>query len=98
MQAYDTPHPPHSNANALALGLDAGGTQARWAVAGADGGIQAEGQVAGFSALQLANAAGRAAAQALLAEVARNCGVVQAVVAGVTGFDLAQVRKSASAR
>ncbi len=98
MQAHDTSNPLRS----LALGLDAGGTQTRWAVAGADGRIHAEGQVAGFSALQLAqgsghragheagNEAGQAAVQALLAEVARHCGPVRSVVAGVTGFDAAQ--------
>lgn len=86
MQATDTSHPTR----ALALGLDAGGTQTRWAVAGADGRIHAEGQVAGFSALQLASDPGRAALGAVLAEVARSCGPVRGIVAGVTGFDAAQ--------
>ncbi len=86
MQASDTSHPTQ----ALALGLDAGGTQTRWAVAGAGGRIHAEGQVAGFSALQMAHETGRAVLQTLLAEVARSSGPVQSVVAGVTGFDTAQ--------
>ena len=42
----------------LALGIDAGGTRTRWALASAAGEIVAEGHVAGFSALKLHDAAG----------------------------------------
>src|SRR5437762_12488571 len=37
----------------LALGIDAGGTETRWALARGSGEIVAEGQVRGFSALQV---------------------------------------------
>lgn len=50
----------------------------------------AEGEVAGFSGLQLASADGRAQIQSLLAELATLCaphGAVRAVCAGITGFD-----------
>lgn len=83
-------------APAPALGLDAGGTQTRWAVADAAGRIAAEGQVAGFSALQLGSPEGPAALAALLREVAAACGPVQRVAAGVTGFDAAQAAQLAT--
>ena len=92
------------------IGLDAGGTQTRWAVVDASAGVrvqgqyqgQRQGQVGGISALQLHDAAGRAAVAAALAEIAAAvgaggaggaagaAGTVHAVVAGVTGFDAAQ--------
>ena len=72
------------------MGLDAGGTQTRWALADASGAVWRQGQVAGFSALQLHDAAGRDAVAALLQEIAAVTGPVQAVVAGLTGFDAAQ--------
>lgn len=81
---------PPAQALGLGLGLDAGGTETRWAVAGVDGQIQAEGRVAGFSALQLNSSEGRAAVRALLQDIARACGPVRRVVAGVTGLDDAQ--------
>ena len=74
----------------LGLGLDAGGTQTRWAVADASGAVQRQGQVAGISALQLQDDGGRASVAAALAEIAAAAGPVQAVVAGLTGFDAAQ--------
>ena len=91
--SFDIPpgHPPSSRpANRCGLGLDAGGTQTRWAVADASGAVLRQGQVAGFSALQLHDAAGRAAVAAVLDEIAAAAGPVQAVVAGLTGFDAAQ--------
>ncbi len=88
-------HPLPACAHAHALGLDAGGTQTRWAVADAAGRIAAEGQVAGFSALQLGSPEGPAALAALLREVAAACGPVQRVAAGVTGFDAAQAAQLA---
>lgn len=77
------------------LGLDAGGTATRWALADATG-LRAQGQVAGMSGLQLMSDAGRAQVQALLAEIAGavppmpHMPLVGAVVAGITGFDAAQ--------
>jgi N-acetylglucosamine kinase-like BadF-type ATPase len=75
--------------NGLGLGIDAGGTRTRWALAGADGDIVAEGSVAGLSALQMASASGQAAMQATfaaLAQAALACGQPQRVCAGLTGF------------
>jgi N-acetylglucosamine kinase-like BadF-type ATPase len=73
------------------LGLDAGGTQTRWALAGDDRATAGEGRCAGFSGLQLETADGRAHVASALGEVARACGPVRAVVAGVTGFDATQL-------
>ena len=82
------PNPPP-----LFLGIDAGGTRTRWALADASGTLQREGAVAGLSALQLHDAAGLADLQHALQSLARDCaaaGRVQAVLAGVTGLDDAQ--------
>lgn len=71
------------------LGIDAGGTQTRWALARPDGGIIAEGQVAGLSALQMGSAAGRAAVRATLAALADAVALHGRPVrlhAGLTGF------------
>ena len=73
------------------LGLDAGGTQTRWAVADASAAVQRQGQVAAISALQLLDDTGRVAVAAVLGEVAVAAGPVQAVVAGLTGFDAKQL-------
>lgn len=76
-------------ARAPGLGIDAGGSQTRWALAAADGSILAEGSVAGLSALQIGSADGRATVQSVFAEL---CGAVlaharpAAVCAGLTGF------------
>ncbi len=78
-----------SVALALALGIDAGGTRTRWALAGADGAIVAEGQVAGLSALQMHSASGRHTVHACLAQMAREVllhGRPLRVRAGLTGF------------
>lgn len=78
-----------SNNHGLGLGIDAGGTQTRWALALPDGAIVAEGQVAGLSALQMGTADGRARVHATLTELA---GAVAAhgqpvrLHAGLTGF------------
>ena len=45
----------------LALGLDAGGTQTRWALMDGDGLVRATGAVGGLSAVQMNDEAGRAA-------------------------------------
>lgn len=79
----------HSTNIPLRLGIDAGGTQTRWALADAQDRIKAEGAVAGLSALQLASEAGRQSMQATLAELGqsvRAIGQVDAVCAGLTGF------------
>lgn len=85
------PGPSNSaHEGALGLGLDAGGTQTRWALSDARGQLVAEGEVGGFSGLQLATADGRAQIQGLLAELATRCaphGALGAVCAGITGFD-----------
>jgi len=89
--------PVNADSNPVFLGLDAGGTQTRWALANAAGQVLREGQAAGFSGLQLHDAAGCAAISAVVQDVA---GAIAAdglllqhlagVVAGVTGFDPAQ--------
>lgn len=82
MQHIDT-------ANHLGLGIDAGGTQTRWALARPDGSVLAEGSVAGSSALQLANAAGRERLRATftgLAQAVLAHGQPQRICAGLTGF------------
>jgi N-acetylglucosamine kinase-like BadF-type ATPase len=74
-----------------------GGTSTRWAVADATGRCLAEGQAPGFSGLQLADDAGRAAVGAVLGAIRRSVReavdgppdehALSAVCAGVTGFD-----------
>ena len=73
----------------LCLGIDAGGSRTRWALAAADGTPLAEGEVAGLSALQAHTEVGRNAAQATLAGLASAVlghGRPLAVHAGLTGF------------
>ncbi len=72
------------------LGLDAGGTQTRWALADAQGQLLAQGSAPGISGLQLDHEEGRKAMAATLRQIAQACGPVRAVVAGVTGFDATQ--------
>ena len=75
------------------LGLDAGGTQTRWALAAADGTLRGEGCVAAVSGLQLDHAPGRDAVAAALREIAAAVaplGGAGRIVAGVTGFEAAQ--------
>ncbi|WP_310386319.1 BadF/BadG/BcrA/BcrD ATPase family protein [Roseateles sp.] len=83
------PPPTHAEAkNSLGLGLDAGGTQTRWALARA-GELLAEGQVAGLSGLQLASAAGLADLLCSLGKLAQALapyGQACAVRAGITGL------------
>lgn len=72
----------------LALGIDAGGTETRWALAKPPGEIVAEGRVPGFSAFEL-HGPGRAGVARILAELAeavRPCGRPIRVHAGLTGF------------
>jgi glucosamine kinase len=77
------------NDHALGLGIDAGGTRTRWALADRLGAIAAEGEVAGLSALQMASAAGRTALHARLTDLASTVqvhGKPHAIRAGLTGF------------
>ena len=73
---------------AFGLGLDAGGTRTRWALASGSGEIVAEVHVRGMSALQVADARREQVAQTL-AELARDVLAVarpDRVHAGLTGF------------
>jgi N-acetylglucosamine kinase-like BadF-type ATPase len=73
-----------------ALGLDAGGTHTRWAVADAGGVVTAQGLAPPLSGLQLGSVDGRTAAEATLQAVRDTAGPVHALVAGLTGFDASQ--------
>jgi glucosamine kinase len=87
-------------ASALHLGLDAGGTQTRWALADATGALQAEGSAPPITGLMLLDAPGRdALATALRALVAALPAgtVLRSAWAGVTGFDAALAAELARA-
>jgi len=74
----------------LGLGIDAGGTQTRWALANTAGDIVAEGAVAGMSANQMGSTAGRDAMRGIFAMLAAQVlahGQPERVCAGLTGFD-----------
>lgn len=78
------------------LGLDAGGTQTRWALADAGGQVLARGSVAGFSGQQAHTAAGRRHLEAVLGALRREIApalgdrhALVAVMAGVSGHDAA---------
>lgn len=74
----------------LGLGIDAGGTQTRWALADAGGAIVAEGSVAGMSATQMGSTAGRDAVRGIFAMLTTQvlaAGAPLRVCAGLTGFD-----------
>jgi glucosamine kinase len=73
-----------------ALGLDAGGTATRWALADARGLVWAEGNAAAMSGVQLADDDGRAAMAATLGQIAGALPQrASAVMAGITGLDAA---------
>lgn len=77
-------------AGAVGLGLDAGGTHTRWALADAAGRVVASGEVPAMSGQQLASSAGHQALTAALQQLARdlaNHPKPHALVAGITGFD-----------
>ena len=79
----------HAPDPAIGLGIDAGGTQTRWALSDADGAILAEGTVAGLSALQMGTSDGRRAVHATFEELAQQVLAVARpgrVHAGLTGF------------
>ncbi len=74
----------------LGLGLDAGGTQTRWALAEPGGRIIADGAVDGFTALQLGSIDGRARIRETVAAIANAVlphGKPAHICAGVTGLD-----------
>ncbi len=71
------------------LGIDAGGTQTRWALANVEGEIIASGHVAGLSALQMSTDAGTQHIRQVLADLiatVRPHGKPARVFAGLTGF------------
>lgn len=73
----------------IGLGIDAGGTQTRWALAAPGGAIIASGHVAGLSALQMSSAGGRQTVHATFSELAREVlshARPGRVRAGLTGF------------
>jgi N-acetylglucosamine kinase-like BadF-type ATPase len=73
----------------MGLGIDAGGTETRWALSAAGGKIVADGVVPGLSALQMGSAAGRQAVHATFADMAKTVlasGRPSRVRAGLTGF------------
>ncbi|MGW8389537.1 N-acetylglucosamine kinase [Pseudoduganella sp. HUAS MS19] len=73
----------------LGLGIDAGGTETRWALADPAGEIVAEGTVAGLSALMMAKPAGRELVHATFSQLAQEvleAGKPLRVCAGLTGF------------
>lgn len=91
-------HPqPHAHSTALSaglpagLGLDAGGTATRWALADGAGQLLAEGQVGGLTALMLGQESGRAELHATIAGLGhtlREAGWAGATraVAGFSGY------------
>ena len=77
------------NSNRLGLGIDAGGTQTRWALARASGEIVANGSVVGLTALQMNSANGAERIRETLADLAaamKAYGQPLFVYAGLTGF------------
>jgi N-acetylglucosamine kinase-like BadF-type ATPase len=70
----------------IGLGIDAGGTQTRWALAAAKGEIVAQGAVRGMSALQVGEGNHVREAMAELAAAALPHGAPASIHAGVTGF------------
>jgi glucosamine kinase len=69
------------------IGLDAGGTQTRWALADAQGRVWREGSAGPVSGLQLGDDAGRAEVAGVLRQIVQATGPATAVAAGVTGLD-----------
>jgi N-acetylglucosamine kinase-like BadF-type ATPase len=78
-----------TDANSLGLGIDAGGTQTRWALARATGEIIASGHVGGWSALQANSDSGVQHIRTVLVDLANAVGAhgkPVRVYAGLTGF------------
>ncbi|MFZ4480598.1 MAG: N-acetylglucosamine kinase [Rhodoferax sp.] len=79
------------------LGIDAGGSQSRWALMGPDQHVIAQGSIAGFSGLQMQSEAGFEQLSNILTNLSIEISVhggATAVYAGITGFDGAQERSS----
>lgn len=77
-------------AEGLGLGIDAGGTQTRWALATASGEVVASGHVDGLTALSFGTDAGRERMKLTLGELGAAVlreGQPARIVAGMTGFD-----------
>lgn len=73
----------------LGLGIDAGGTETRWALSDPAGAIVAEGTVGGLSALMMAKPAGREQVHATFSRLAKDvleAGHPLRICAGLTGF------------
>ena len=82
---------PAVRSSAIGLGIDAGGTRTRWALADCAGRILGQGSVAGLTALMMGNDAGRAQVATVLRELARDVhagatGMPERVLAGFTGY------------
>jgi glucosamine kinase len=80
---------PSGLGSGLGLGIDAGGTQTRWALASQSGELVAEGSVAGLSAMQLTTKGGQQVVRdtlALLAADVLAVGRPVQVHAGLTGY------------
>ena len=74
----------------IGLGIDAGGTATRWALASQNGTIICDGEVAGLSALQMGDEAGRTILRNTLSKIARDARAFATptqVCAGMTGYD-----------
>ena len=89
--------PNFSDLPTTGLGIDAGGTSTRWAIADVSGQLLAEGRAAGLTALMMGNQAGRVQTAAVLRQLARDVAhacdadgarlaVPQRVLAGFTGY------------
>ena len=80
-----------TRSNEYALGIDAGGTQTRWALVSKAGDPVGTGHAAGLSGMQMHTDSGRATVQARFREIANQLlpftqdGVIRGLVAGVTG-------------
>lgn len=73
----------------VGLGIDAGGTQTRWALVSTAGEVVASGEVAGVTGLQVDSAVGRDVLRRTFAELAEQVlqhGCPAQVFAGLTGF------------
>ena len=89
--------PPLSGLPTTGLGIDAGGTSTRWAIADVAGQLLAQGRATGLTALMMGNEAGRVQTAAVLRQLAQDVAQVcdangarlavpQRVLAGFTGY------------
>ena len=93
MSGFTWPRRTHAGSgpsmHGMGLGIDAGGSQSRWALVGADQAVVAEGSITSFSALDLAGEAGQHKVSDILEGLAREVsayGPVIAAHAGITGL------------